>query len=56
MLERDLEPVHNANVVNGAGDYTGFFNHVTNADGTVELDWWGLAKSFIALVELAGGK
>ena len=38
MLERDLEPVHNANIVNGADDFTGFSNHVTNADGTVEVD------------------
>ena len=53
MLERDLEPIHNANIVNGADDFTGFANHVTREDGTVEVDWWGLAKSFIAMIELA---
>ena len=53
MLDRDLSPEHRANIINGADDFTGFADHVTRDDGTVEIDWMKLAKSFIAMIEMA---
>ena len=53
MLDRDLPPQHRSNIINGADDFTGFANHVERDDGTVEIDWMGLANSFIAMVEMA---
>ena len=52
MLDRDLSPVHRAHIINGADDFTGFADH-KDMDGVVTIDWWGLAQSFIAMVELA---
>ena len=52
MLDRDLSPVHHAHIINGADGFTGFADH-TEVDGAVKIDWWGLAQSFIAMVELA---
>ena len=53
MLESDIDPKHRAHIINGADDFTGFADHVMRVDGTVEIDWWGLAKSFVAMVEMA---
>ena len=40
LIKHALEPLHNAHIVNGADDFTGFADHTVNADGTVEVDWW----------------
>ena len=52
MLDCDLLPQHRAHIINGTDDFTGFADH-TNVDGAVKIDWWGLAQSFIAMIELA---
>ena len=53
MLERDMDPKHRSHIVNGANDFTGFADHVHTSDGEVEIDWWGLVHSFIAMVEMS---
>ena len=53
MLDQDIDPVHRNHIINGADDFTGFADHVTKDDGEIEIDYWGLAKSFIAMVEMA---
>ena len=53
MLERDIDMNHWDHIVNGADGFTGFADHVHTSDGEVEIDWWSLAKSFIAMVEMA---
>ena len=55
MLDRDLSPVHHAHIINGANVFTGFADHM-EVDGAVKIDRWGLAQSFIAMVELADKK
>ena len=53
MLERDIDSVHRKQIVNGADDFTGFCDLINNEAGEPVVDWWGLAKSFIAMVEMA---
>ena len=52
MIESDLDPYARCHITNGADDFTGFADHKI-VDGKVEVDWWGLAKSFIAMVKMA---
>ena len=53
MLERDLDPDIRSHIINGADDFTGFADHTYDASGKPVIDYWGLAKSFIALIEMA---
>ena len=54
MLERALDPYSRDHIVNGTDDFTGFCGHsVDESSGKVTVDWEGLARSFIAMVELA---
>ena len=52
MLDHDVSPQHRAPVINGTDDFIGFADH-WEVRGAVEVDWWGLAQSFIARIELA---
>jgi len=54
MLERDLDPYSRDHIVNDTDDFTGFCGHsVDESSRKVTVDWKGLARSFIAMVELA---
>ena len=53
MLERDLDPEGRSHIIDGAQNFTGITNHSYDAPGKPIIDWWGLAKSFIALIEIA---
>ena len=52
MIESDQDAYTRCHMINGADSFTGFADHKI-MDGKVEVDWWGLTKSFIAMVEMA---
>ena len=51
MIESDLDQYTRCHVINGADNFTGFADHKI-VEGKVEVDWWYLAKSFVAMVEM----
>ena len=52
MTQCDLDEHSRSRIANGADDFTGFADHKM-VGGEAMVDWWGLAKSFVAMVEMA---
>ena len=53
MIESDLDVYTCCHITKiGTDDFTSFADHKI-VDGKVEVGWWGLPKSFVAMIEMA---